>query len=45
MFEQLGWLLMDIGLWLIALGLFLGGIVLIMWVGIKLFDLFSGGSR
>jgi hypothetical protein len=26
-----------------SLGLFLGGIVLIMWVGIKLFDLFSGG--
>jgi hypothetical protein len=42
MFE-LGWLLMDIGAWLFTLGLFLGGIVLIMWVGIKLFDLFSGG--
>jgi hypothetical protein len=43
MFE-LGWLLMDIGAWLFTLGLFLGGIVLIMWVGIKLFDLFSGGK-
>jgi hypothetical protein len=42
MFE-LGWLLMDIGAWLFTLGLFLGGIVLIMWIGIKLFDLFSGG--
>ena len=44
MFE-LGWLMVDIGLWLIALGLFLGGVVLILWVGLKLFDLFNGGSR
>jgi len=42
MFE-LGWLLMEVSVWLIALGLFLGGIVLILWVGLKLFDLFSGG--
>jgi hypothetical protein len=42
MFE-LGWLLMEVGMWLFTLGLFLGGIVLIMWIGIKLFDLFSGG--
>ena len=44
MFE-LGLLMVEVGAWLIALGLFLGGIVLIMWVGIKLFDLFSGGSK
>ena len=43
MFE-LGWLLMDIGAWLFTLGLFLGGIVLILWVGLKLFDLFEGGK-
>lgn len=42
MFE-LGLLMMDIGAWLIALGLFLGGIVLILWVGIKLFEVFNGG--
>jgi hypothetical protein len=42
MFE-LGLFMMDIGAWLFTLGLFLGGIVLIMWIGIKLFDLFSGG--
>ena len=44
MFE-LGWLLMEVGAWLIALGMFLGGIVLILWVGLKLFDLFNGGSK
>jgi len=44
MFE-LGLLMIEVGSWLISLGLFLGGIVLIMWVGIKLFDLFSGGSK
>ena len=44
MFE-LGLLMVEVGAWLISLGLFLGGIVLIMWVGIKLFDLFSGGSK
>jgi hypothetical protein len=43
MFE-LGWLLMEVGMWLFALGLFLGGIVLILWVGLKLFDLFNGGK-
>ena len=43
MFE-LGLLMIEVGSWLISLGLFLGGIVLIMWVGIKLFDLFSGGK-
>jgi len=42
MFE-LGLLMMEVSVWLVALGLFLGGIVLIMWVGIKLFDLFNGG--
>jgi hypothetical protein len=42
---DLGLLMVDIGLWLIALGLFLGGVVLILWVGLKLFDLFNGGSR
>jgi hypothetical protein len=40
MFE-LGLLMIEVGSWLISLGLFLGGIVLIMWVGIKLFDLFE----
>ena len=40
MFE-LGLLMVEVGSWLIALGLFLGGIVLIMWVGNKLFDLFD----
>jgi hypothetical protein len=44
MFE-LGWLLMEVGAWLFALGLFLGGIVLILWVGLKLFDLFNGGGK
>jgi hypothetical protein len=43
--HELGWLLMEVGAWLIALGIFLGGIVLILWVGLKLFDLFNGGSR
>ena len=43
MFE-LGWLLMEVGMWLFALGLFLGGMVLILWVGLKLFDLFNGGK-
>jgi hypothetical protein len=43
--HELGWLMVDIGLWLIALGLFLGGVVLILWVGLKLFDLFNGGNR
>jgi|APIni6443716594_1056825.scaffolds.fasta_scaffold986650_2 hypothetical protein len=42
MFE-LGMLMADIGAWLIALGLFLGGIVLILWVGLKLFEVFNGG--
>jgi len=42
MFE-LGLLMIEVGSWLISLGLFLGGIILVMWVGIKLFDLFSGG--
>jgi hypothetical protein len=41
---ELGLLMVEVGSWLISLGLFLGGIVLIMWVGIKLFDLFSGGK-
>jgi hypothetical protein len=40
---ELGLLMVEVGSWLISLGLFLGGIVLIMWIGIKLFDLFSGG--
>ncbi len=40
MFE-LGLLMIEVGSWLISLGLFLGGVVLIMWVGIKLFDLFE----
>jgi len=40
---ELGLLMIEVGAWLISLGLFLGGIILIMWVGIKLFDLFSGG--
>ena len=40
MFE-LGLLMVEVGAWLISLGLFLGGVVLIMWVGIKLFDLFE----
>ena len=44
MFE-LGWLLMEAGMWLFALGLFLGGMVLILWVGLKLFELFNGGSK
>jgi hypothetical protein len=44
MFE-LGWLLMEVGMWLFALGLFLGGIVLILWVGLKLFDLFNGSNK
>jgi hypothetical protein len=43
MFE-LGWLLMEVSTWLFALGLFLGGIALIMWLGIKLFDLFEGSK-
>ena len=43
--HELGWLLMEVGAWLIALGIFLGGIVLILWVGLKLFDLFNGGNR
>jgi hypothetical protein len=43
--HELGWLLMEVGAWLIALGLFLGGIVLILWVGLKLFDVFNGGNR
>jgi hypothetical protein len=42
---EIGLLMVEVGAFLISLGLFLGGIVLIMWVGIKLFDLFSGGSR
>ena len=42
--HELGWLLMEVGAWLIALGIFLGGIVLILWVGLKLFDLFNGGN-
>jgi hypothetical protein len=42
---EIGLLMVEVGSWLIALGLFLGGIVLILWVGLKLFDLFSGGSR
>jgi hypothetical protein len=42
---EIGLLMVEVGAWLISLGLFLGGIVLIMWVGIKLFDLFSGGSK
>jgi hypothetical protein len=43
MFE-LGWLLMEVSMWLLALCLFLGGIVLILWVGLKLFDLFEGSK-
>jgi hypothetical protein len=42
---ELGLLMVEVGSWLIALGLFLGGIVLILWVGLKLFDLFSGGNK
>jgi len=42
---ELGLLMVEVGAFLISLGLFLGGIVLIMWIGIKLFDLFNGGSR
>ena len=38
---ELGLLMIEVGSWLISLGLFLGGVVLIMWVGIKLFDLFE----
>ena len=38
---ELGLLMVEVGSWLISLGLFLGGVVLIMWVGIKLFDLFE----
>jgi hypothetical protein len=41
---ELGLLMIEVGSWLISLGLFLGGIVLIMWVGIKLFDLFEGSK-
>ena len=40
---EIGLLMIEVGSWLISLGLFLGGIILVMWVGIKLFDLFSGG--
>jgi len=42
--HELGWLLMEVGAWLIALGIFLGGMVLILWAGLKLFDLFNGGN-
>ena len=42
---EIGLLMVEVGSWLISLGLFLGGIVLILWVGLKLFDLFNGGSR
>ena len=42
---ELGLLMIEVGSWLISLGLFLGGIVLIMWIGIKLFDLFNGGIK
>jgi hypothetical protein len=42
MFE-LGLLMVEVGAWLISLGLFLGGIVLILWVGLKLFEVFNGG--
>jgi hypothetical protein len=44
MFE-LGWLLMEVGMWLFALGLFLGGIVLILWVGLKFYDLIDGRNK
>ena len=40
---ELGLLMVEVGSWLISLGLFLGAIVLILWVGLKLFDLFNGG--
>jgi len=40
--ETFSYILMDIGAWLIALGLFLGGVVLILWVGLKLFEVFNG---
>ena len=42
---ELGLLMVEVGAFLISLGLFLGGIVLILWVGIKLFDLFNGGNK
>ena len=42
---ELGLLMVEVGSWLISLGLFLGGIVLILWVGLKLFDLFNGGNK
>jgi hypothetical protein len=40
---ELGLFMVEVGSWLISLGLFLGGIVLILWVGLKLFEVFSGG--
>ena len=40
---ELGLLMVEVGSWLISLGLFLGGIVLILWVGLKLFEVFNGG--
>jgi hypothetical protein len=41
---ELGLLMVEVGSWLISLALFLGGMVLILWVGLKLFDLFEGGK-
>ena len=42
---ELGLLMVEVGSWLISLGLFLGGIVLILWVGLKLFEVFNGGNK
>jgi hypothetical protein len=42
---EIGLLMVEVGSWLISLGLFLGGIVLILWVGLKLFEVFSGGNK
>jgi hypothetical protein len=41
---ELGLFMVEVGSWLISLGLFLGGIVLILWVGLKLFEVFNGGK-
>jgi hypothetical protein len=41
---ELGLLMVEVGSWLISLGLFLGAIVLILWVGLKLFEVFNGGK-
>jgi hypothetical protein len=41
---EIGLFMVEVGSWLISLGLFLGGIVLILWVGLKLFEVFNGGK-